>query len=259
MPNKNWIKIEQYAFSKAEWHWITKLIYGFLAGFFVGIGYTAMLVIEKKLTGGVDDALTKFFGSLIFCTGIVMCMFVGANLFTGNCAVYAPVITKRISRKRFYLDLLLTFVGNYIGSIAIVLLIWAIGILDKEAQAKVTEVAIAKIQLDWYKTFLSGIITNVLVVGTVICINVFDNKLVGFFATLLMITAFAICGFQHVVANMYITTMGGLLGIFNGNSQLVGQLFYNCLLMSLLGNFAGGVLLTLCYYLSWNKLNKNKE
>ncbi|MDE6477530.1 MAG: formate/nitrite transporter family protein [Mycoplasmoidaceae bacterium] len=102
---------------------MTKLIYGFLAGFFVGIGYTAMLVIEKKLTGGVDDALTKFFGSLIFCTGIVMCMFVGANLFTGNCAVYAPVITKRISRKRFYLDLLLTFVGNYIGSIAIVLLI----------------------------------------------------------------------------------------------------------------------------------------
>lgn len=238
MPSINWIKIEGSGLVKINFHTIKKIVYGFLAGFFIGIGFSAMLIIKGSST--IDNsAINNFLGSTIFCVGILMCMFVGASLFTANCAIYAGVLTHKIPRKLFYLDLLITFVSNYLGAILIALMVYGTGIIDGVKDYAVS-VATAKIDAAWWKTLLSGVLTNVLVVACVICMTIWDHKIIGFLGTLIMITAFAICGFQHVVANQFITTLGGLYGAFNGNGKLVGELFYNCLLCSGLGNFLGG-------------------
>ncbi len=256
MPNLKWEKFEQSGIAKQDFHWLKKIILAFLAGVFVAMGYVAMIMIVGNDTGSSTLGLTKFFGSVIFCVGILMCMFVGACLFTANCSIYAGVLTKKCSRKVFYMDLLYTFIGNYLGSLFMACMIYGIGLLDSEGTSNlVRQISTTKIELSWWKTFLSAVITNFLVVGCVISLSIFENKVVGFLTTLVMITAFAICSYQHVVANMFITTIGGFYGIFDGNWGLLGKMFYQCILMSLLGNFAGGVFLTYCYYLVWNKLN----
>lgn len=253
MPNKIWTKIEANGFDKVNFPTVKKLIFGILAGFFVGIGFTSMIIIVK-FTG--DPGLGKFFGGVIFCVGILMCMFVGANLYTANCSIYSCVLKKTVKRRYFYYDLLITLIGNWIGSILIAAFIYGIGILDASKDI-VKQIAQDKVNLDWWKTFLSGIITNVLVVACVISMVAFENKIIGFFATLIMITAFAICGFQHVVANQFITAIGGFYGDFD-TPALVGKVFYNCLLCSGLGNFVGGVGLILMYWLALDKFNTKK-
>ncbi len=257
MPNQNWVKIEKNGFEKANYPIIKKFLLGLLAGFYVGIGFSAMLIING--TCG-DTGIGKFLGGAIFCLGILMCMFVSASLYTANCSIYSCVIKKTIKRRVFYLDLLVTLLGNWVGSILIAAMMYGIGSQFDKFQTIIDQIASvsqAKVDLAFWKTFLSGIITNVLVIACVISLLIWDNKIVGWLTTLVMITGFAICGFQHVVANQFITALGGFYGDLGGDR--VGKIFYNCLIPSALGNWVGGVGLILIYWLIWDKFNVKKQ
>ncbi|MDE7433794.1 MAG: formate/nitrite transporter family protein [Mycoplasmoidaceae bacterium] len=101
--------MENNGFDKAHYPLVKKIVYGILAGFFVGIGFTSMILMVGNTT---DKTLGKFLGGVIFCVGILMCMFIGASLFTANCSIYAPILKKRLKRRFFYYDLLITLIAN---------------------------------------------------------------------------------------------------------------------------------------------------
>ncbi|MDE7433780.1 MAG: formate/nitrite transporter family protein [Mycoplasmoidaceae bacterium] len=144
MPNKTWIRIENSSFDRASYPFIKKVIYGILAGVFTGIAYSATLIMLGNTS---NQTLGKFLGGIMYCTGILMCMFVGANLFPTNCFIYASILEKKVKRREYYLDLLITFISNWIGSIAIAGIVYGVGTLN-DITKKVQEVAIAKVELE---------------------------------------------------------------------------------------------------------------
>lgn len=252
--HQNWKVLEEYGLKKIHTKTLFKLLLGIMAGFFVGLGYTGLIILYTP-----DPSIQLFLGSIIFCTGILMCMYVGGNLFTTNCAGLAPIITKKTKWHQFLYDLVITLIGNYIGSMVVAGFIYTIK--DKSHYqsfiSNLITIGEAKINSEWYETFFSAIITNILVMASLFCFLWFENKVIGFVMTLFMITLFALTGYQHVVANMFITTIYLFEG--GGSSDMANtmlRVFCHNLIPSLIGNLAGGLLMVYIYYLCLNKAHK---
>jgi formate/nitrite transporter FocA (FNT family) len=62
---------------------------------------------------------------------------------------------------------------------------------------------------------------------------------------ILVITVFAVSGYQHVVANMYLTSIAAFMNCMSHTmtTDIAVKIFGNCILISALGNAIGGALL----------------
>ena len=103
------------------------------------------------------------------------------------------------------------YVGNFLGSVFIALLISFSGQLDYSAGllgAYTIKIAVDKVNLTFTQGFTSGILCNILVCAAVLmagCAKDITGKLL---ATFFVIMLFVTGGFEHCVANMYYITAG---------------------------------------------------
>lgn len=209
-----------------------------IAGFFIVIA-----VILSNITAAVfyksSLELAKFLGSILFPIAIVLIVFVGGDLFTGNNMTMAfGLYNKKVKLSSALRVWIMSYVGNFIGAFILGGLLVLSGCSSGILTDYYAAIIPSKLELDPLTLFIRGILCNYLV-----CLAVFigtrmkteSGKLVVMFC---IITTFVIAGFEHCIANMGIFTVAGfLLGGLPTQQVITNFVFVT------LGNMVGGAIL----------------
>lgn len=209
-----------------------------IAGFFIVVAtvlsnVTAAVFYEKSPEVG------KFLGALLFSIAIVLIVFVGGELFTGNNMTMAMgVYNKKVTWGNAIKVWIYSYIGNFIGAFLlggmVVMSGCAKGILTSYYEAIIP----GKLELDPLTFFIRGILCNYLVCLAVFVGKKMETEIGKLVVMFCVITAFVIAGFEHCIANMGTFTIAGFL---------LGGLPVKDLVMSFvfvtLGNIVGGAFL----------------
>lgn len=232
------------------------LLLGFVAGAYVAFAGHVSNVVTHDLAAFVGYGATKLINGLVFSVGLILVVLCGAELFTGNSLMVMGYIEGKFSLGRMLRNWALVYLSNLVGSMAVVLLVWAGGLLaghDSLIGAGIVKTASAKVSLDFTQALIRGVICNWLVcLGVWISYAAQDvaGKILGMLA---VITAFVISGTEHSIANMYTIPAGIILRNDPGVIQALGRtvvsdaLTWAGMLRNLLpvtlGNIVGGSVL----------------
>jgi len=225
------------------------LILSILAGAFIalaGVGATTVSVSVSAASVG------KFLGACVFPVGLAMVLLAGSELFTGNSLIVISVLSKEATWGGMLRNWVLVFIGNFIGSVLVALLVVyghtasLFGGAEAGLAAAMVKTAQAKVALTFGDAFIRGVLCNCLV-----CIAVrisFAAKDVAgkFWGLYMPIMLFVLCGYEHNVANMYFIPAGIFAASEYGldpGALNWGSFFVKNLIPVTLGNIVGGTLL----------------
>lgn len=217
------------------------LVSSFLAGAYVAMGGLFSLLIGFGFPALSAEApgLQRLLSGLVFPLGLMLVVFAGAELFTGNNAVLVPgALGRRYGWSKVVRNWGLVYVGNLIGSVFFaVVMVWLPGILSHETwQTAAVHVAEAKTAMPWLTVFLRGVGANWLVCLALwlgLSANDTAGRLLGLFFPVM---CFVAIGYEHSVANMFFIP----LGMLHGASVTVSEFVFANLIPSTLGNIVGG-------------------
>jgi len=190
------------------------VVLGILAGAFIAFAAQGSnTAIHTISSVGIGKALA----GALFATGLMMVIITGAELFTGNTLIAVSCLEKKSSWLNMLRNWFYVYIGNFIGSILIVVLILYSGQFDFSGGLLggfTIKVAAYKTGLTFSKAFFMGILCNWLVclaVWMAAAARDIAGKLIAiFFPIWLFITS----GFEHSIANMYYIP-AGILGKMN--------------------------------------------
>ncbi|MHC3474814.1 formate/nitrite transporter family protein [Streptomyces sp. 7R007] len=223
------------------------LVSSMLAGAYIGVAVVLLFSVTGPLLAAASP-WTKLVQGLVFGVALTLVVFAGAELSTGNMMTAVQgVLTGKGGITGAFAVILGSFVGNLAGSLVLAWLVDESGVLSAGALpghaapglAALTAVVKAKAAESGTALFFRGVLCNFLV-----CLAVWMSartksdgaKLMLIFWCLL---AFIGSGFEHVVANMTVYS----LGLFEHvDAATVGGFARNLLLVGL-GNLVGGGLL----------------
>lgn len=167
------------------------ILLGIMAGAFIAFGgatsSTAAHAVENV---GVARALA----GCIFPVGLMLIVFLGGELFTGNCLIIMDVFDKRVTWGGLFRDLFIVFFSNLIGAYTI-------------------KVAVGKIAISPLQGITSGILCNILVCLAVLMATSARDIAGKVWAIFFPICAFVVGGFEHCVANMFYIPAGILASL----------------------------------------------
>lgn len=187
---------------------IKMILSGILAGAFIALGGATSNVAVHTIS---DVGLARTLAGAIFPVGLMMIVFVGGELFTGNCMIAMGVYGKQVKVSAFFKDLLIIFFSNLIGALFIDFLIFYSGQLDYTSGALgayTIKVALGKVGITPVKAVTSGILCNILVCVAILMAGAAKDIAGKVWAIFFPIWAFVIGGFEHCVANMFYIPMG---------------------------------------------------
>lgn len=242
--------------AKAAYSKIKTFILAVAAGAFIAFGAQGSLTAMAG-TDVVSFGIAKLLGGIVFSTGLMMIVFTGSELFTGNVLLGLSVLEKKIPVSKLVRNWVLVYLGNFVGALIVVTLIYCanayhgpnevLGILGLKT-------AYNKVNLTFAQAFASGILCNWLVCLAVWMAAAAKDVSGKILAIVFPITTFAMCGYEHCVANMYMITNGLFIktsqNVVNASGLLADQLatlnlksfLINNLVPVTLGNIAGALI-----------------
>lgn len=173
-----------------------------VAGFFIVVA-TILSNVSAAVLYPTYPEFAKLIGAFLFPIAIILIVFIGGDLFTGNNMTMAiGVYQKRCSWKQAGLIWIASYIGNFIGCF-----LFAYIFIKSNASQAVLEnyynaIILPKLELTPVEMVLRGTLCNFMV-----CLAVFtatrmkteSGKLVVMF---MVIMAFVVAGFEHSIANM---------------------------------------------------------
>lgn len=184
------------------------ILLGLMAGAFIAFGgATSSAAIHNISNQGVAKALA----GTIFPVGLMMIVFVGGELFTGDCLMLAGVVDKRFSALQLIKTLIIVWLSNMAGAILIAALVYYSGLLDYTSGALgafTIKVAYGKCTITPFKAICSGILCNILVCIAVLMATAARDIAGKVWAIFFPICAFVVGGWEHCVANMFYIPAG---------------------------------------------------
>ncbi len=240
-------RVESIGVAKARAESVGVFVLAVLAGAFISLGALFYLVV---VTGSaLGFGATRFLGGLAFSLGLVLVVVAGAELFTGNNLVTMAFASRLIRLRELLRNWLLVYVGNVVGALGTVGLVWAgkvHALGGGEVGATALRVAHAKAEMGVLQGLALGILCNALV-----CLAVWlaiggrsvTDKILG---VVLPVTAFVAMGFEHSIANWFFLPYAGLLGPGANEGFALGAA--RNLAVVTVGNIVGGSLLVAGVY-----------
>lgn len=237
----------QTAKAKTTQKWYKTLILAVLAGAYIAFGAVTATAASATFTGSAA-ALVK---GAVFPVGLILVVVCGAELFTGNCLLFAPLMNRKVSLAGVLKCLGIAYIGNFIGALLVAVLAVYSHVFNAQSAAACVAAAEAKCNLTFADGVLRGILCNVLVCLAVWAAMASKNIGGKILALYMPIFAFVVCGFEHCVANMYYLFAGLMAsseypvaasGLNVGNALCFG------LLAPTLGNIVGGFLIAAAYW-----------
>ena len=145
---------------------------------------------------------------------------------------------------------LIVYIGNFIGSILLSLLLYACGVIENNIELMNTFISIAnkKVNYSFFALIILGFLCNILVCTAVFLATNAKSTLEKIAVIIIPIFLFIVLGFEHSVANMYYLSMAYIFGSFE-----ISELLITNLLPVTFGNILGGILLSLYLYFTKRK------
>lgn len=256
LPREMALAAEEAGVRKANLPTSTLWVLAVLAGAFIALGAALSAVVVTGNSG--DWGLMRWVGGMAFSLGLVLVIFSGAELFTGNNLLIMAFASRRITLYRLLRNWFWVFLGNAFGAFLLAVLIFFsgyAGMHNSDVGLTVLQSAATKCALSGSAAFFLGVLCNVLVCLAVwMSLSALDagGKL---WAIVFPVAAFVACGFEHVVANLYVFPLAFLLVHFpdlGGMKVMPDQavlmaiepstMLHNIVFV-LLGNMVGGVVL----------------
>ena len=238
------LKGERVAQTKAATDSASAFVLGVMAGGFISLGATFMLVVQTDAS--LPFAASRLLGAFGFCVGLFLVLAAGAELFTGNCLMAMGALSGRIGWGRLARSWAVVLAGNAVGALLAVALVVAadVGSLADGALARAAvALAESKAGLSAPVAFARGVLCNVLVCLAVWASYAAASVTDKFFSALLPVMAFVACGFEHSVANLFFLPYAlALQALGTAGSVTLGGVVANLCAVTL-GNLVGGALL----------------
>jgi formate transporter len=197
--------------NKAAIPFLNLLPLSFLAGTFIAFGAVFASVVSTGMPGVWPYGIIKLLQGLVFSMGLILVLIGGGELFTGNMLMVIAWAQKKISLLRLLHNWVIVFIGNFIGSIAVVIMIIiSKGYLTSNGAlgAIMLSAANAKVHYGFLQAIFLGILCNILVCLAVWLTYNGRTTTDKILAIIFPITFFIAAGFEHSVANMFIIPMG---------------------------------------------------
>lgn len=209
-----------------------------IAGFFLVVAII-LSYVSSALFHDTNPAAGKILCGFLFPTAIILILFIGGELFTGNnMTMSVGVFEKRLTWKMAARVWVLSYIGNFVGSVLLGFLFAKSGASKEVLSVYLKEVVTAKLSIPAYQMVLRGILCNFMVcIAVVVCAKM-KTEIGKLFVMTLVIMSFIVAGFEHSIANM---------GSFSIAYFLLGGLPMKLVLKSMffvtIGNMIGGGLL----------------
>lgn len=263
------------AVAKANLPLAKMILLGLMAGAFIAFGGAASSVAAH---GVADVGLARSIAGAIFPVGLMLVVFTGSELFTGNSLMIMAVIDKKITLLKMIRNLVVVYFANFIGALIIDVLVFLSGQFDFSGGglgAYTIKVALAKTSIAPVTAVISGILCNILVCLAIVLAGTAKDSIGRIFGIFFPIAAFVVCGFEHCVANMFYIPAGMLAATNTAYVQKAQELYgitaQQCsslthfagtesLLFVTIGNIIGGVLFVgVVLYMAHIKLSVKKS
>lgn len=184
------------------------LLLGILGGAFIAFAAQGSNVaIHTIQSVGVAKALA----GALFTTGLMMVVITGAELFTGNMLIVVSCLEGRSKWLRLLRNWAFVYMGNFIGSMIIVLFIILSGQFNFSSGLLggfTIKAASYKVSLSFVNAFFMGLLCNWLVCMAVWMASAAKDIAGKLLAIFFPIWLFIASGFEHSIANMYYIPAG---------------------------------------------------
>ena len=188
---------------------IVKMVFlGILAGMFIACGASASSVAMHAIP---NVGLARTVAGCVFPNGLMLIVFIGGELFTGDCLLILGNLKKEYSVFQTIRVLLVVWCANLIGSVVFAAMVYFSGqynYSDGLLGAFTIKVALGKVTMSFGKAFVSGILCNIFVCGAVLMAAAAKDVAGKVWAIFFPILAFVVSGYEHCVANMYYIPAG---------------------------------------------------
>lgn len=264
---------EDAAFGKATSHQLKSFLLALTAGGYIALGFvffTTSQVGADQMPFGVGKVL----GGFVFATGLALVVLTGAELFTSSTLTLTARASGRITTWQLLRNWVVVFVGNFIGALTIVALVY-LGRVWEQADggwaAVVLDVSLKKVSHDFLTAFVLGILCNLMVCLAIWAAYSGRTTVDKVVAVTMPIALFVASGFEHSVANMFMIPLGILVRTYAGQdfwaSSGLDQAAYSDLtwanflvdnlLPVTLGNIVGGgVMIGVLYWTIFHFLDR---
>lgn len=267
------IKIQE---NRAKMPLVQMILLGIFAGMFIAGGAAASSVAMHAVS---NVGIARLLGGIIFPVGLMMIVFIGGELFTGDCLMIVGVLNKKCTVFDLIRVLFIVYVSNLLGALIIAFLVYSSGQFNYTSNllgAYTIKVAMGKVSMSFWSAFCSGILCNIFVCGAVLMAAASKDIAGKVWAIFFPIMAFVVSGYEHCVANMYYIP-AGIMAIgneayankameeFGYTGEKLATLNWQSYLVNnaipvTLGNIVGGMLFVgaILYYVHAKKLKENQ-
>lgn len=180
-----------------------------MAGIFIGFGAHLMMTVIGGGGSTLSPGLLNLVGSSLFPYGLMMVVFTGSELFTGNVMIDTIGVLNRTVRPAQVLKhLAISWIGNFVGSVLLAFFaVWLTDLMrDSDlVYAKYAAGVVMKKVADfgWGMYFVRAIFCNILVCMAVYMATISESQEGKILSIWWPITAFLVTGLEHSVANMF--------------------------------------------------------
>lgn len=211
------------------------------AGCFVGLGTMLVFSIAAPLNAA-DSPFTKFVMGISFAVALILVVFAGSELFTGNNLIMTVGwLEKKISAAAMLKLYFYCYLGNLVGAIFTAWMIFRTGLISIAPTSEfILSSSAAKMTAPAGELFFRGILCNMLVCLALWTVLKTKNEMAKIALIFWCLFAFIGSGFEHSIANMSLLAMA--LMIPHSAAITVGGYFRNLLFVTA-GNMVGGVIL----------------
>ena len=276
-PGETAQKFIEIGKTKTAYPFYKTFVLAILAGAFIAFAAEgSSFAIHTISSAGIGKAVA----GALFSTGLIMTVLGGAELFTGNTLIAVSCLARQNKALSFLKNLCIVFLGNFAGSMLIVLLVFGSGQLNNtagQAGGFAIKVAAGKTSLSFLNGICSGILCCWLVSMGVWMAAASADVTGKIFSCFFPIWLFITSGFEHSIANMYYIPAGLLaktnpayvakaleLGVTNSQLESLnwGKFLYGNLLPVTIGNLTGGTIFVgTAFFIAfiWEKKGKREE
>ncbi|MGI5947235.1 MAG: formate/nitrite transporter family protein [Lachnospiraceae bacterium] len=201
------------------------ILLGIMAGAFIALGGAASSTAAHAIE---NVGLARTMAGVIFPVGLMLIVFLGGELFTGNCLIIMDVFAKRTTWKRLLYNLVVVYFSNLMGALIIDTLLVFSGNLNYSGGllgAYTIKTAVGKLAVTPVQAVTSGILCNLLVCLAVLMATCAKDIVGKVWAIFFPICAFVIGGFEHCVANMFYIPAGMMAAANPGYAAMAQEVY----------------------------------
>lgn len=232
------------------------MVRAMLAGIYLGF---ATIFCLKTVNGMYinGDPMAGFVAALLFGVALVMIVYGGAELFTGNTMYFAISTLSGITSVKMMIRVwTLCFIGNLLGGLFFALLMAPTGIIQELGMDNwLFALVEGKMNHTTMEIFFRAILCNWLVCMAIFLPKTLKNEFAQIFTLMLLVSVFFVSSFEHVIANLVSFSL--VLIIPHPETITISKAIHN-VIPATFGNIIGGALFMGALY-TWLNVKKKTD